>query len=114
MAEAKQIDTSSIVQKVQNLIRRGDIDGAIIQLLKKGENLAQENNVDEAIASFQRAKALDPSLDFDPVTKAKKIAAGSLVRKGENLARRGNIVDALAAVSKAQILDPSVEIKAKT
>jgi tetratricopeptide (TPR) repeat protein len=66
--------------------------------------------VDGAIEIFERAKELDPSLDLDPTTGAKRVAVWFLVDKGKYLARQGKIKEAIADYKKAKKLNPSLDL----
>ncbi|NEO95540.1 MAG: hypothetical protein F6K56_37360, partial [Moorea sp. SIO3G5] len=78
----------------------------------QGEKLAYNGNINGAIDNFKKALELDPSLDFDPNTKAKPIKAQFLVNEGYRLVFQGNFSQALASYKKAQELDPKLEIYA--
>jgi WD40 repeat protein len=61
-------------------------------LVQEGEKLAKEGKVEEAVAKFKEALALDSSLTFDPETKAKQ-----LVNVGEIQGLAGKCLDVKGA-----------------
>jgi tetratricopeptide (TPR) repeat protein len=82
--------------------------------VSKGESLARKEKLDDAIAAFKRAQALDASLKFDPQTKANQSWASALVDKGESLASEEKLDDAIAAFKHAQALDASLKFDPQT
>ena len=92
--------------------------------LKAGRWLAFEGKVDEAIAAFQQAIALDPSIaDLDPETAesekdpeatARAIAARKPRNEGMALARTGKAADAIALFQQALSIDPSIDLNPDT
>ena len=48
---------------------------------------ASPDEVEEAIAKFEEAIALDPELELEPETEAKQLAAPGLVEQGRDLAK---------------------------
>ena len=92
---------------------------AALGKVSEGEELVKEGKIEEAIAHFQIALSLDPSVDLDPDTPeieqdagaiALKLAAPTKVEEGAELAREGRIEEAIAAYEDAQKLDQQVEI----
>ena len=86
------------------------------------QKLAAQGNITDAIATFQQAQKLDPSVDLnsdtaelenDPEILAKQIAASATVAKGQQLVEQGDIEAAIAAYHQAQELDPNIEISAQ-
>lgn len=81
--------------------------------------MAKAGRIEEAIALFQEALRLDPSVDLDPSTPEIEQDAGAIaykffaltkVREGEGLAREGEIEEAIALFQEALRLDPSVDL----
>jgi WD40 repeat protein len=94
-------------------------------LVREGEELAREDNVEGAIAKFQKALAWDSSLDFHPEARAQQLAqAGRLVKEGEELIRDAITLDeaayqaaiesAIAKFREALEVDPSLNIDPET
>jgi WD40 repeat protein len=81
-------------------------------LVDQGRALAKEGNIEGAVAKFQQAQKLDPSLKFDPKAEAQQSRAQSLLDKGESLVDESKIKEAIAAYTEAQKLDPTLEISA--
>jgi tetratricopeptide (TPR) repeat protein len=63
-----------------------------------------------AIARFQEALALNPSLEIDPEAEAGRLYVQALVEEGRSLAQQGNLADAIARFDEALALDPSLDI----
>ena len=57
---------------------------------------------------------MDSSLNFDPETKARIIAAPALIKKGEILSSQGKIGEVMGAYTKAQAIDPKLNISANS
>ncbi|MEH1771101.1 MAG: tetratricopeptide repeat protein [Nostoc sp.] len=74
----------------------------------QGDELGKQGNVEVALAAFQKALKLDPSLDFQPKTKA----ASLLVTTGEELLKGKQFKQAAAAYREAQNINPKAEISA--
>jgi tetratricopeptide (TPR) repeat protein len=71
-----------------------------------GEELARDGHVDGAIAKFVEARALDASLELDPQTRAKELAASALIDQGAQLARDEDYNAALTAYREAIKIAP--------
>ncbi|MBD1813576.1 caspase family protein [Microcoleus vaginatus DQ-U2] len=91
-----------------------DVQPSASFLVDLGINLAKKENIVGAVAKFQEAQQLDPSLNFDPQAKAEIFAASSLLAKGESLVREGKVKEAIAAYKQAQKLDPTLKIPANS
>lgn len=89
-----------------------DVQPSASFLVDRGINLANKENIAGAVAKFQEAQQLDPSLNFDPQAKAKRFAASSLLAKGESLVNERKFKEAIAAYKQAQKLDPTLKIPA--
>ncbi len=71
-------------ESLDNLSSCQDSDGkmaAASGFVKQGEKLAQEGDVEGAVAKFQKALELNSDLELDPETKAKQLAAPAKVRQ---------------------------------
>jgi tetratricopeptide (TPR) repeat protein len=79
--------------------------------IEAGKNLARSGDVDGAIAIFQRALELDPSLTLNPKAEAHKLAARALVAKGQQLAQAGDLESAVETFQKAQALDSTLSLE---
>ena len=83
-------------------------------LVDQGRALAKEGNIEGAVAKFQKARELDPSLNLNPKAEAQRLAALSVLVKGGSLVKKGKVREAIAAYTKAQKLDPTLEISANS
>ncbi len=108
-AEGNIDQAVSAFQKAVKLDSNFSLSLAAASLLQIGEYLAAQQQIDEAILAFQRALDFNPSLNFAPQTKARRIA---FVKQGESLAKDGKINGALTNYKKAQELDSDLEISA--
>ena len=82
-----------------------------------GQNFARSNSpnaVERAIASFRKAKELDPTLQLDPELEAKTLAKSSLLSQGENQARSGDLPGAISSFAQANALDPKLRLNPET
>ncbi|MGB0387036.1 MAG: hypothetical protein ACPGWR_19650, partial [Ardenticatenaceae bacterium] len=86
-------------------------------LLAEGQVLAKESQIEDAIAKFEQAIALEPDLadllyqaPLEPETEARRLAAETLIEEGERLVHKGEVNDALAAYEKAQEIYPQLDI----
>ena len=90
----------------------------ISHLLAEGTVLAKENQLDESIARFEKALALDAEVvamleqsdAFDPEIAARQIAAQAFIDEGERLAHKGEVENALKAYDNAQDVYPDIQI----
>ncbi len=89
-----------------------DVPPSASFLVDGGINLAKKGKIEDAKAKFQKALQLDPSLNFDPQTKAKRFAASSLLAKGESLVKERKVKEAIAAYKQAEKLDKTLKIPA--
>jgi WD40 repeat protein len=103
-------------------------------LVIQGEKLAVNNDINNAVAKFRKAKQwyansqadpsvstvanleASPNVTFDPEVQAEVFAnqgqAQRSVKEGENLVIKGEINKSLAAYAEAKRLDPKIEISA--
>ncbi|MBK4732746.1 hypothetical protein JJD41_23180, partial [Oxynema sp. CENA135] len=88
---------------------------------KRGEatTLANEGNLDEAIATFKEAQNLDPDIDLIPYTQkvetdaeivAKRFAADKKHEEGTKLVKEGQLDKAIAKFKEAQNLNPDIDL----
>jgi tetratricopeptide (TPR) repeat protein len=75
---------------------------------ERARSLARVLEVDEAVANFQKAQALDPDLGFAPAAMARRLAAEILVTRGSDLARTGNTEGAIKEFRQAYHLDHAI------
>ncbi|NET63308.1 MAG: hypothetical protein F6K63_02385 [Moorea sp. SIO1G6] len=78
-------------------------------LVKQGEKLAKEGDVDGAIAKFKEAQEWNSDLEFDPEKKAKQLAARAKLEQGDKLAEEGDVDGAIAKFKKAQEWNSDLE-----
>jgi tetratricopeptide (TPR) repeat protein len=81
-------------------------------LVNQGRAIARGGDFKGAIAKFQDARKLSPSLDIPSETEVAWWEADSLVEKGEQLITEGKFKEALAAYQKAQTLKPTRKLDA--
>jgi len=77
-------------------------------LIQQGRELAQEGNIEGAVAKFKKASKWDSSLGFSPIVKAGEIASQTLLKESEDLAK-DNVNGAIAKLQKALKLSLSLE-----
>jgi tetratricopeptide (TPR) repeat protein len=140
--EAKRLAVESLAAKGEDLVRAGQIDGAIATvkeareldpsfpgnrtaasvLLQEGENLAKSGDVNGAIAAFRQAQELDPSLNINPEEEANRPSVDRQLASAKQLVRQDkvNVRDAVSAYSEAitaygkvEGLDPNGSIRAE-
>jgi WD40 repeat protein len=83
-------------------------------LVEGGRYLAENGDIEGAVAQFQKAKELEPRRELNPEADARQFAAKSLIDKGESLVREGKVREAIAAYAQAQKLAPTLEISANS
>lgn len=79
-------------------------------LVNRGRSIAWQGDVGLAIATFQQAQKLLPSLEVPPEDRVKQWAAGGLIEKGENLVQEGQVQEALDAFEKAKQFESTWKI----
>jgi WD40 repeat protein len=78
-------------------------------LLLQGEDFARNGDIDNAVIKFKKAMEWNPSLKFDPTTKAKTLSRSQeLINQGNEGAKAGKIKEATALFQQAIQLDPSL------
>ena len=96
----------------ENQRRLCNVQPSASAFVGQGNKLARDGDVEGAVAKFQKSLELDPSLNLDPTTEAKRLAAPSLVTQGERLAEQGKIDEAIEAYQQAQQFNPTFPIGA--
>ncbi|WP_413173240.1 ribosome assembly protein 4 [Anabaena azotica] len=85
-------------------------------LVIQGENLAENDDMNGALANFRIAQEWDKNLNFDPQVKAQEFAnkgkAKRLVTEGESNVQKGEVKKALENYAEAQKIYPPLEITA--
>ena len=84
-----------------------------MSLLAEGNLFVQRGDVRGAAAKYAEAKRIDSSLAFDPVRRARELAARPFREKAYNLARAGEITEAVAFFQKAKKIDSGLTIEPK-
>ena len=91
--------------------------------VENGAGLAEQGDIEGAIAAFTEAQKLDPEVDLDPATPeidknpqavAQHLAAPAKVEKGAELAGQGDIEGAITDFKEAQKFDPEVDLDPAT
>jgi tetratricopeptide (TPR) repeat protein len=82
-------------------------EGLVIQ----GDDLARNGTIDEALATYEEALLLDPTLELDAQAQASKMMVEGLIGEGRRLASAGDVDSALAAFEKAVALDPDLALE---
>jgi WD40 repeat protein len=80
-------------------------------LRKEAQELAKEGDIADAVAKFEEALALDPSLPIEPQAEATRIYASVLVEEGRGLAQQGDVTGAVAKFKEALAIDPSLVLE---
>ena len=79
-------------------------------LVNRGRSIARQGDVSQAIATFQQAQKLLPSIKVPAEDKVKQWAAGGSIEQGENLVQEGKVQEALDAFEKAKQFDATWKI----
>ncbi|MEG4484345.1 TIR domain-containing protein [Microcoleus sp. D2_18a_B4] len=79
-------------------------------LVNRGRAMAWQGDVGLAIATFQEAQKLSPSIEVPPEDKVKQLAAEGSIKKGENLVQEGEVQKAVDAFLKAKQFDATWKI----
>ncbi|XZN97515.1 MAG: TIR domain-containing protein [Microcoleus sp.] len=79
-------------------------------LVNRGRSIAWQGDVGQAIATFQQAQKLLPSLEVPAQDRIKQWAADGLIEKGENLVQEGKVQEALDAFEKAKQFEATWKI----
>ena len=83
-------------------------------LVNRGRSMAWQGEFGQAIATFQQAQKLSPSIKVPAEDKVKQWAAGGLIEKGENLVQEGKVQEAVDAFEKAKQFDATWKIPPKS
>jgi tetratricopeptide (TPR) repeat protein len=79
-------------------------------LVNRGRSIARQGDVGQAIATFQKAHELSPSIKVPPEDEVKRWAAGGSIEQGENLVKEGEVQKAVDAFLKAKQFDATWKI----
>ena len=91
--------------------------------VRNGRELAEQGDVEGAIAAFQAAQKIAPNIDLDQETEiiekdpgevARQLAAPVKVRNGRELAEQGDVEGAIAAFQAAQELVSDIDLAPET
>jgi len=83
-------------------------------LVNRGRSIARQGDLGQAIATFQKAQKLLPSIKVPPENKVKRWAAEGSIAQGENLVQEGEVQKAVDAFLKAKKLDATWKIPQKS
>jgi WD40 repeat protein/energy-coupling factor transporter ATP-binding protein EcfA2 len=81
--------------------------------LKTADALAQEGKVEKASAVYREVLASFDSHEFDPLARARLLAAPGKIEASVTLAEAGKVDEALAAYAEAKRWDPEIPITAE-
>ncbi|MCJ8281611.1 MAG: ribosome assembly protein 4, partial [Rivularia sp. ALOHA_DT_140] len=76
-------------------------------LVKQGETLAKDGDLEGAVNKFRQAKTWNHKLNINPQVKAKAI---TLIREGREFAREGEIKEAITAYNQAIKINPKLQV----
>lgn len=77
-------------------------------LVSRGSELARLGDIQAAVDDFAEANTLDPTLQLDPLAKARAAAADALSEQAEVLAQSGDIEAAEKTYKEIKTLDSTV------
>src|SRR5919199_11680 len=83
-------------------------------LVNRGRSIARQGDVGQAIATFQQAKKLSPSIEVPADNNVKRWAAEGSIEQGENLVKEGKVQEAVNAFLKAKQFDATWKIPQKS
>jgi len=84
-------------------------------LVRQGMILAKMVDIERAVARFEEALKINPSLDLDPEAETRKLAVNALLKKGKELEwRYGRINEDIAKLLEALKLDSNLKISRYT
>ena len=83
-------------------------------LVNQGRSIARQGDVGQALATFQQAQKLSPSIKVPAENKVKRWAAEGSIAQGENLVQEGKVQEAVDAFLKAKQLDATWKIPQKS
>src|SRR6266849_3939945 len=105
-------------QKAKQLDPLADLDPNVEvakSLIYTGNQLAIKGNVPSAVATFQEAIKLDPTLKLlDLQTRASQLASRHFVQTGQGMASKGDVAGAAAQFEVATKLDPTLGLDPQT
>ncbi|MEM6404826.1 MAG: hypothetical protein AAF757_32150, partial [Cyanobacteria bacterium P01_D01_bin.116] len=80
-------------------------------LVEQGEELARNNQVEDAVEKFNKANKWNSELKINPQGKVESI---SLVSEGIELAKKGKVKDAVEKFKQAQKFDKNIDLNPDT
>jgi hypothetical protein len=83
-------------------------------LVNQGRAIGQGGDFKGAMAKFQEARKLSPSITIPSEAEVGWWAAGGLVKNGEKLVKEGKVKEALAAYREAQTLKPTWKLPSES
>ncbi len=83
-------------------------------LVNRGRSIAGQGDFSQAIATFQQAQKLLPSIKVPAEDKVKQWAAVGLIEQGENIVQEGKVQEAVDAFLKAKQFDATWKIPQKS
>jgi WD40 repeat protein len=83
-------------------------------LVDAGRRRARAGDIEGAVAIFERARRLEPSLNLDPRKEAVKSSVEELVESGKYLAVSGDVEAAILSFERARRLDPGLPLDPAT
>ncbi|GET35472.1 nSTAND1 domain-containing NTPase [Microseira wollei] len=83
-------------------------------LVNQGRAIGQGGDFKGAMAKFQAARKLSPSITIPSEAEVGWWAAGGLVKNGEKLVKEGKVKEALAAYREAQTLKPTWKLPSES
>ncbi|MEG5206509.1 TIR domain-containing protein [Microcoleus sp. AT13-A6] len=111
--DAEMISVAKEAGKTCQKLAWNDAENAQF-LVNRGRASAEQGDVGLAIATFQQAHKLSPSIEVPPEDKVKQWAAGGSIAQGENLVQEGKVQEALDAFLKAKQFDATWNISPKS
>jgi WD40 repeat protein len=79
-------------------------------LVNQGRSIARQGDFGQAIATFQQAKKLSPSIKVPADNNVKRWAAEGSIEQGENLVKEGKVQEAVDAFDRAKQFDATWKI----
>ncbi len=80
-------------------------------VLEAADNRARAQDLEGAMALFERVAALDPALSITPDKRAKTVAADALAERGRVAARTGDADAAVQWLQQVKALVPELELR---
>ena len=109
--EGYLIDNPDKLEELKVCQNQEILTAAASTLVKQGEESARNNDVEDAVEKFSKAKEWNSKLDFNPESKAKAI---NLVVQGIEAAREGDFKGAVEKFKQAQQQDNNIDLNPYT